>query len=283
MDEIATLSFAGRRVRLDFGEPHLRPGVGAHRLSLSMRSQADWLDPEATPATVSLLVEGEIWWDQAMGPFATLPAKVLTLRGYPVSENWPLHLSDEQLIAIESRRGIGDLVFRLDLAGTFLHEAASIHPTQTTQIGYRIAVSDWLVMLDQIGAEVGITVRVPSPLTDAFPPDERHPSLTQAAQRLREARQALRDGRYRDCVHSCRLVLENLAGLDPPPGVGVVRNVPAQKRSQSQRWAALHHSLVGLTHGASHDDPVTENFVWRKVDAEAVLAATAALMVRLRQ
>jgi len=144
MDEIATLSFAGRRVRLDFGEPHLRPGVGAHRLSLSMRSQADWLDPEATPATVSLLVEGEIWWDQAMGPFATLPAKVLTLRGYPVSENWPLHLSDEQLIAIESRRGIGDLVFRLDLAGTFLHEAASIHPTQTTQIGYRIAVSDWL-------------------------------------------------------------------------------------------------------------------------------------------
>lgn len=109
------------------------------------------------------------------------------------------------------------------------------------------------------------------------------PSLVQAAQRLRLARLELRDGRYEHCVATCRRVLENLTHLRPVPSFKEIIQTHAEQRTQAERWAALHYDLPSLSSAAHHDDEVTKGFTWTRVDAEAVLAATAGLLARLRR
>ncbi len=278
MFETATLSFAGRPTLLHFGEVGLFAGVGVHRLDFGVKTHAPWLD-DATAAT-PVLMEGFVWLDQPMKAIGALVPQVMTFRSYSVSERLLLTVSDEQLIAIDGAHDAGDLALRLNLQGTLLQAPATTHPTFATEVGYRLPLPRWLQLLDQVGMEVGISVRVPSPLSDAARREGTQlgdpPSLVQAAKRLREAREQLREGRPEMCVRSCRLVLENLNQLNPPVKVGKI----PKDRSQDERWAALNEDLYSLTSAASHDDPVTEHFSWSRADAEAVLVATAGLVAR---
>ena len=277
MTETATLSFARRPVLLHFGEIGLSAGVGVHRLDIGVKTHAPWLDDDAT---ARVLMEGFVWLDQPMKAVGALVPQVMTLRSYPVLERLLLTVSDEQLIAIDGAHGVSDVALRLDLQGTLLQAPATTHPTYATQVGYRVPLPRWLQLLDQVGTEVGISVRVPSPLSDAARREGKQlgdpPSLVQAAKRLREAREQLREGRPERCVQSCRLVLENLNQLKPPVKVGKI----PKDRSQAERWGALHEDLYSLTSAASHDDPVTKHFSWSRADAEAVLVATAGLVAR---
>lgn len=226
-----------------------------------------------------LLLEGQIWLGDGLKPVAALTPQVLTLRGFPCSgEQVAICLTDDQLVALELARRSDDLRFRVDLQVTVLGQPSSVHPSQTTQVGYRIAARRWLELLDQAGAEVGITVRVPSPLTDSAAWDgdslsEDAPSLTQAAKRLRQARRELRDGSAEHCVATCRKALENLRRLRPLPPPAEVFKIKPEHRTQ-ERWAALFYDLVSLTSAAHHDDAVTDGFAWSRADAEAVLAST---------
>jgi hypothetical protein len=195
-------------------------------------------------------------------------------------------LSDDQLVALERTRGENDLALRLKLQATLLHGDEAIHPIAQEETQFRIPRARWLELLDQVGSEVGITLRIPSPLTDFAlqpPPaagEEDAASLSQATARLRQARAELRDHQWEHCVATCRRVLENLARLTVFPAAGEVFKFKAEDRTQDQRWAAIYYDVKGMASAAHHDDETTDSFTWTRTDAEAILVATAGLLTR---
>jgi hypothetical protein len=266
-----------------FGDATLRPGLASHLLTVDVTMVGRWA---GAGASVPIILDGFVSVGSQLKPITRIGAHVVTLHDYQVSAPIEALLSDEQLIALESERGAGDVELTFDLSTTLLETPNGVESSITSQTRYRIPSHRWLEQLDNVGAAVGITIRVPSPLTDAASHERsesaEEPSITRAAKRLREARAALRDGNFEGCIASCRFVLENLALLDQPLPAESVRLAVPRSRTQRQRWSAMFHDLYSLASGASHDDELTANFEWTHADAEAVLAATAGLLARVR-
>lgn len=217
---------------------------------------------------------------------ASVQPQVLTVRGYAASEELAIDLSDDQLVALERARGENDIVFNLKLQVTLLPPVRDVHPVASEEAQVRIARGRWSELLDQVGTEVGITLRVPSPLTDAAlqsPPAtsaDDAASMTQATSRLRQARAELRDHQWEPCIATCRQVLENLGRLVAVSPARQVFETRPEDRTEEQRWAAIYHDVKGLANAAHHDDETTIGFLWSRADAEAILAATAGLLLR---
>jgi len=290
---LATLTTASLRflplgqIHMAYGDVHLAPGSGTHRLMLPVKITGTWLDPEAPTSNNAALLVGTAWTSQPYFRWlAGLEPQVLTLRGFAVGEELVLSLSDEQLIALERARGEDDIVLNLKLQATLLPPYEGVHPITVEEATFRISRARWLELLDQVGTEVGILLRVPSPLTDSpteLPPvasAEDAASLAQATARLRQARAELRDHRWEHCVTTCRRVLENVARLVNLPSATALSKIKPEDRSQDERWAAIYYDVKSMAGAAHHDDGTTEGFIWRRADAEAVLAPTASLLVR---
>jgi len=281
----ASLGTVTHPVCVTFGDAFLRPGLATHRLTIDMTVIGTWLDAQNPEANASLLVQGYLWVGPQMKPVTQIGARVLTVRGYQVSESLDLTLTDDQLIALEPERQDNGVELVIDLQTTLLGAPPGVYPTGNSQTSYRIPRHRWLELLDQVGAAVGITVRVPSPLTDAATRDAdaapEAPSMVRATKRLREARTALRDNDVEGCIKSCRAVLENIKQLAAPLPAEPVRKKGPQTRTQEERWSSLFYDLYSLASAASHDDDLTATFIWTRVDAQAILAATAGLLARL--
>lgn len=129
-------------------------------------------------------------------------------------------------------------------------------------------------------------LRVPSPLTDSAlqtsSPNSTDDaaSLAQATARLRQARGELRDHQWEHCIATCRRVLENVARLVALPAASDVFRIRPEDRTKDQRWAAIYYDTKAMASAAHHDDETTTDFKWTRVDAEAILAATAGLLTR---
>lgn len=275
------------QIHMAFGDVHLTPGSGTHRLVLPVKITGTWLDPEAPTSNAAALLVGTVWTSQPYFRWlAGLEPQVLTLRGFAIGEELVLSLSDEQLIALERARGEDDIVLNLKLQATLLPPYEGVHPITAEETTFRISRTRWLELLDQVGTEVGILLRVPSPLTDSpteLPPAasaEDAASLAQATARLRQARAELRDHQWEHCVATCRRVLENIARLVNLPSGTALSKIKPEDRSQDERWAAIYYDVKSMASAAHHDDGTTEGFIWRRADAEAVLATTASLLAR---
>jgi hypothetical protein len=274
------------QVHFTFGEAALTPGFGSQRLVLPMKVTGTWLDPDDPAANLPMLLTGTVWADSPVPRWlGSLHSQTLTVRGYLVSEDLELDLSDDQLVALERARGEDDLTLTIKLEATLLPPVEGVHPVARENVYYRIARSRWLEQLDQLGSEIGIVLRVGSPLTDPARADVSASaadaaSLAQATHRLRQARAELGDHRWEASVATCRKVLENLALLAPLPPAKRVFAIAADARDQEQRWAAIYYDVRGMASAAHHDGNVSFDFTWRRADAEAILAATAALLGR---
>ncbi|MFD6679956.1 hypothetical protein [Micromonospora parva] len=278
------------QIHLSFGEVQLTPGVANHRLIIPAQVTGTWLDAKAPESNAQVLCVGTVWLERPSFRWVEgLEPQVVTLRGYPAAEELVVSLTDDQLISLESARGQDDIVLRLKLQVTLLSPPGDVHPVAHDELPVRIPRGRWLELLDQAGTEVGVLLRVPSPLTDSAltpPPaasDKDAASLSQAAARLRQARAELRDQQWEHCVATCRRVLENISRLVSIPSAKQVFSVPADSRTQDQRWAAVYWDVKGMTHAAHHDDGTTESFSWSRADAEAILATTAGLLGRYTQ
>lgn len=274
MADTASLRFLPLgQIHVAFGDVFLSPGSGSHRLMLPIQVTGTWLDPGSNAPT---LLTGTVWTDQPFRWLAGLQPQVVRVRGYQVGEELVIDLSDDQLIALERARGENDLVLRLKLQATLLHANEAIHPVTQEETQFRIPRSRWLELLDQVGTEVGIVLRVPSPLTDTAlqtpPPASAADaaSLSQATARLRQARAELRDQQWEHCVATCRRVLENVARLVTLPPASEVFKIRAEDRTQAERWAAIYHDTKGMASAAHHDDGTTTDFTWTRADAEAI-------------
>lgn len=274
-------------INLTFGEASASPGNGSHQLAVEITAVGMWLDPDVVASNVTVLLGGHAWIDDPERRWlGELLPQVITVRGYQTHEKLMLDLSDDQLIVLERNRSGQDLSLQLTLQATLLGGPPGVHPVVDQQVGYRIGRARWLEILDHLGTEVSIVLRVPSPLTDAanaLPPaasDEDAASLAQATSRLRQARAELRDHQWEHCVATCRRVLENLGRLVPMSSAKQVAAVVPQQRTQEQRWAAIYHDVSSMASAAHHDDDATAGFTWTRADAEAILAMTAGLLDR---
>lgn len=278
------------QIHVSFGDIHLTPGIANHRLVLPIRLTGTWLDPQDPQSNAQALLTGAVWTDQPSFRWvAGLEAQVLTLRGYGSGEELVVSLTDDQLLCLERIRGQNDVVLRLKLQATLIAPPEGIHPLAHEELPVRIARTRWLELLNQAGTEVDVLVRVPSPLIDSAlttqpaASDEDAASLAQATARLRQARAELRDQQWEHCVATCRRVLENISRLVNLPSARSVSNTPLDQRSQGQRWAAIYWDVKSIANAAHHDDGTTEGFAWSRADAEAILAATAGLLLRYTQ
>ena len=231
------------------------------------------------------LLEGFVWLDQPTRPVGALVPRTVNLRGFAVHDPLVLMLTDEQLIALELLRGVGDLVLRFDLTATVLAGGARHVAPAIGQVSYRVSSAAWGGLLDAAGAQVGITIRVPSPLTDAYVREgssegEGGVSTAKMTQRLRQAREYLREGRYEESVAACRKVLETLARGDGDSKEG--RSTRPRDRGLASRWAEIRRAASALANAAHHDDDVTAAMTWTRQDAEPLLALTAALIAQSR-
>jgi len=270
---------------VDFGDLHFHPGCAKHLLVAHLGVVAPWLLQESETATTAVLLSGTVHVDRPAPRWLTgIESQVVDLRGRPTNERLLFDLTDDQLIALERLRGDDGIELRLDMQATLLDPPEGVHPVRHVQCSLPISRGRWLELLEQAGTEVGVLLRVPSPLTHtaSFEADASSPSLARAVQRLREARASLLDGAWEECVSTCRKVLDNLAKLvDIPPAKEVFAVSQSRKRTQVQRWAAIYYDVHNLASGAHHDDG--EDSVvstWNRADAEAVLASTAGLLTR---
>ncbi|WP_133787480.1 hypothetical protein [Kribbella sp. VKM Ac-2571] len=284
MTDRVSLRFGSENVHISFDQVTLQAGNATHGVTLNFSSRATWLAPEPASETTPMLLTGTAWVDRdGPGRLGGLQPQVVQLRGYDASEKFVLDLSDDQLIALERGRGDDGVTFRLDLQGTLLHPPDGMHPVTDEQVTVRVPGTRWMELVEQAGSEVAVLIRVPSPLRDpSLPPADGNSagSLTLATTRLAQARAELRDHRWEQSVGTCRKVLEILARTVKVPDADEVFNTPRRRRTQEQQWAAMYHTLKDMTHPAHHDTPHTSQFNWSRPDAEAILAATAGLLLR---
>ena len=243
-------------------------GLGVHQLRIRMEVVGDGL-AENTP--VSLM--GTLWLDGA-GPGSYLGAwtteEQVALRTFPVGNKLVASLTDEQLAAIERQRDGKEIAFRIDVNASI--SGVEGWPTGTVQGTLRIPTSWWLGQLEAVGAAASLTIVVPAPLVEG--------DREQMGVRLREARDAINDGRYGQAVASARMALDTARNREQLATPSSYKDKNAKLRSVDERWSAMHEALYQLTHIPHHDDAVTVGAAWSRADAVAVLAATAALIAR---
>lgn len=247
----------------------LVPGFCAHQLRIPLTVESSGL-PENSLVSLS----GTLWLD-GTGPSSYLAVwtteEPVGVRTTHSPHHLVASLADDQLAAIERHRNGRALDFRVDVKAS-VSGVPDSWPTGTDQCSLRVEPSRWLQQLEAVGAAASLTVVVPAPLIEG----DRH----QMGARLREARDAINDGRYEDAVSAARLALETARKRDELATVNSYKDKNAKLLSVHERWSALHHALYQLTQVPHHDDAVTAGTTWSRADAVAVLAATAALIAR---
>ncbi|GAA3938436.1 hypothetical protein Aau02nite_70690 [Amorphoplanes auranticolor] len=261
------------------------PGPGGHLLRVSFDVSGDWLKGLEVAQT---LITGDVWCNNSpASPWVgALVPRVLTLRPLSTSSWLAVQVYDDQLLALEKARSDQSLDLRIDIQSTLLHPSEGFYPVAEDQVTASIGSFDWARVLDRVGLQTGLLIRVAGPFVDSnaqvalADSMEDLPSLAQAVSRLRQARAQLGEGRWEQCIATCRRVLENLKRIGPPlPTAKSIRTqADPEKLNEAERWAALYYATAALTQPAHHDDTVTLGFSFSREKAEAVLAATAGLL-----
>ncbi|MDX2762545.1 hypothetical protein [Streptomyces europaeiscabiei] len=131
----------------------------------------------------------------------------------------------------------------------------------------------WSNALAQLDAGAFVDVLIPITTVEA---------RATGARRIREAKAAIRDGRYERAVALARAALDPVREACDTHKVNMeaLKKKPAD-RDQEERWAVFIQSAFSLYSGAPHDDAgTTENFTWTRA-AVAAVTAPAGLLARL--
>jgi hypothetical protein len=283
---VSTLRFTDvGTIQLAVGDIALYQGLGGYRLTVAAKATAPWLNEQDPGSSGVALVNGSIWLNGTTHRYlAEIAQTSVILRGFPVGVDLAVEVSDEKLAVLEQVRAGGSLDVHMNLTVTLLDPGTAQHQPgvvpATDQVSIRVPAARWTEVMDQAGAGVAITLHVPSPLDEwTFTGREEYaPSVTRAVRRLREARDALRDGQFEEAVSKCRLALEGIQGVQALPSEKEVDNVVRRLRTQDQRWAALNHDMTSLLSVPHHDDTTTAAFTWGRAEAEVALVMTAAIL-----
>jgi hypothetical protein len=131
------------QVNLTFDDIQVLPGNGSHQFRIPISLIGSWLDKDGAD-TAQVLTTGRVWVDRA-GPrwVGELGTQVITVRGYAVSHDLLIDVTDDQLVALERGRTDGDLRFQVDLQVTLLNAPEKVYPVKQSQIAFRVTASRW--------------------------------------------------------------------------------------------------------------------------------------------
>ncbi|MEV8547703.1 hypothetical protein [Streptomyces sp. NPDC051572] len=249
-------------------------GWDVHRLALSFEVTARGNYTVDAP----FLVSGSLWVHDMPNPASYIgplhaPTGPVGLKPFKKNLTLETTVTDRQLRGLEKARAGADLNLRAELALTALADAKN-WPVAESQEIIRIPHATWSNALTQLDAGAFVDVLIPITTVEA---------RATGARRIREAKTAIRDGRYEHAVALAR------AALDPVREACDTKKLHAQavlkkagERDQEERWAVLTQSAYALFSGAPHDDSgITENFTWTRADAVAAVATAAGLLARL--
>ncbi|MGW0079950.1 hypothetical protein ACWDU9_32925 [Streptomyces cellulosae] len=249
-------------------------GWDAHRLALTFEVTAHGDYTEDTP----FLVSGRLWTYEMPSPASWIGvlhsvSGPIGLKSFPTMLALETTVTDQQLCGLEKMRAGAALSMRAELTLTALAEAKH-WPVASDQEVICVPHATWSNALTQLDAGAFVDVLIPVTTVKA---------RATGARRIREAKTAIRDGRYEHAVALAR------AALDPVREACNTRRVHDQavqkkagERDQEERWAMLTQSAYALFSGAPHDDSgTTENFTWTRADAIAAVATAASLLARL--
>ncbi len=155
-------------------------------------------------------------------------------------------MTDQQLRGLEKMRAGADLVLLADLTLTALADTKNWPVAQSQEI-IRIPHATWSNALAQLDAGAFVDVLIPIPIVEA---------RATAARRIREAKTAIRDGRYEHAVTLARQALDAVRNDCDTVNVNARALSKPKKddRDQEERWAVLTQSAYHLFSGAPHDD-----------------------------
>ncbi|GGK31183.1 hypothetical protein GCM10011583_73810 [Streptomyces camponoticapitis] len=175
-------------------------------------------------------------------------------------------LTSLQVHAIEEARA-GDVRFEIDFNAT-LPQAVGYPGCAQDTVHISIAKSRWEEQIAQLGPSAAFEMAVPYPLGD--------PERAEVGRTLREAQRLLTVGEVRASILEIRRALEWIQ-------LNVDWHNPGSKKlgnqcSQTERWWRIQDALYSQTCGALHNDAVTKSFDYDRVEAETLLALTAALL-----
>ncbi|GGS81083.1 hypothetical protein GCM10010222_22970 [Streptomyces tanashiensis] len=250
------------------------PGWDVHRLALSFEVHPHGDYAEDAP----FLVSGTLWTHDMPNPASWIGVLHATsgpigLKSFGTMLTLETVVTDQQLRGLEKMRAGADLTLRANLTLTALAEVKR-WPVASDQEVIRIQHATWSDAITQLNA--GAFVDVLIPITEV---EDR----ATAARRIREAKTAIRDGRYEHAVTLARQALD--AVREACDTVNVNARATSKKpadRDQEERWAVLTQSAYSLFSGAPHDDTgTTEHFTWTRADAVAAVATVAGLLARL--
>ncbi|MFE2738952.1 hypothetical protein [Streptomyces sp. NPDC059349] len=248
-------------------------GWDVHRLALTFEVTAHGNYTEDAP----FLVSGRLWAFDVPGPANWIgvlaPAGPVALKPFATTLTMETTVTGDLLRGLEKARAGADFNLTAELTAAGLAETKH-WPTTSAQEPVRIPHAAWSDAITQLDAGAFVDVLVPVTEVKA---------RATAARRVREAKTAIRDGRYEHAVSLAR------AALDPVRETCNTQNVynravnkKASERDQEERWAMLTQSAFGLFSGAPHDDTgTTERFTWTRADAIAAVATAASLLARL--
>ncbi|WP_328419111.1 hypothetical protein [Streptomyces sp. NBC_00443] len=250
------------------------PGWDVHRLALTFEVTARGNYTVDAP----FLASGDLWVHEMPNPASYIgalhvPKGPVALKSFKTELVLETAVTDRQLRGLEKLRAGADLVLRAHIALTALAEPKHWPVAQDQEI-IRIPHATWSNALTQLDAGAFVDVLIPITTVEA---------RATGARRIREAKTAIRDGRYEHAVALAR------AALDPVREACDTNKVNTEaskkkptERDQEERWAVFVQSAFNLFSGAPHDDAgTTENFNWTRADAVAAVTAAAGLLARL--
>ncbi|MGA4902958.1 hypothetical protein ACPCAJ_35360 [Streptomyces griseoincarnatus] len=250
------------------------PGWDVHRLVLTF----DVTGRGNYTVDAPFLVSGDLWVHDMPNPASYIgalhaPKGPVGLKSYTRDLTLETTVTDRQLRGLEKARAVADLSLRAQLTLTALAEPKHWPVAQDQEI-IHIPHATWSNALTQL--DVGAFVDVLIPITTVE-------ARATGARRIREAKAAIRNGRYEHAVALARAALDPVREACDTHRVNMeaLKKKPAE-RDQEERWAVFIQSAFNLFSGAPHDDAgTTENFAWTRADAIAAVTAAAGLLARL--
>lgn len=178
---------------------------------------------------------------------------------------------DVQLLTLEELRGGGGVIFEVEVIG-LAHAPNDIYPIDQS-VRVEVNLSDWVKVLESLGAADSIVVGVDIPLSVPA-------QMVHAVECLKKARRALVVGEYDHAVASCRLALDSLKEASP-----ILRELSksvwegkGRDFSKSHRAAVLYNAVRNYSHLSHHVGREGQPEVFSRRDAVMVLTTAASLV-----
>ncbi|MDT0468737.1 hypothetical protein [Streptomyces gibsoniae] len=243
----------------------IHKGMGTHWLDVPLAVSA----PANRTGTHLLILEADLHASPSHStPRAFLGAarvSVASGNGGPDRLTLRFLLTGAQILALEAQR-VGDLFLELDVRGFLPRTDRYPGSPQVTEY-LSVAESRWRQQLEGLGRSLGVEMTIPFPLGDG-----PHQAVSDY---LREAQRRLGGNDIDGAILEVRRALEQIRA-------GSCWAWPGKKDKDQQtadeRWARIRADLEHQASGALHADSGTKDYTYSRTEAEAMIAATAALL-----